>query len=84
MPQHVRANFQERCEKVFTEIERAKREGRKLVYLDEVNFTKRSVLLREWSGKNTNLTIDNEDIYVGYRSVIASMAEEEGILYIRI
>ncbi len=54
------------------------------MYLDEINFTKRSVTLREWSRKNTNLTIDNEDIYVGYRSVIAAMTEEDGILMISI
>ena len=56
-----------------------KRENRKIVYLDEVNFTKRSVSLREWSQKNSNLTIDHSDIYVGYRSAIASMTEENGI-----
>ena len=61
-----------------------KAEGRKFIYLDEINFTKRSISLREWSGKNINLTIDNEDIYVGYRSVIASMTEEDGILHISI
>ena len=61
-----------------------KAEGRKFIYLDENNFTKRSISLREWSGKNINLTIDNEDIYVGYRSVIASMTEEDGILHISI
>ena len=47
-------------------------------------FTKRSVCLREYSGKNTNLTIDQEEIYVGYRAVIATMTAERGILHIRI
>jgi len=56
-----------------------KRENKKIVYLDEINFTKRSVSLREWSQKNSNLTIDQRDIYIGYRSVIASMTMVNGI-----
>ena len=60
-------------------MQQLQRGGRKIVYLDEVNFTKRSVSLREWSQKNSNLIIDHSDIYVGYRSAIASMTEENGI-----
>ena len=47
-------------------------------------FTKRSVTLREWSRKNTNLTIDQEEIYVGYRAAIASMTEKQGMQHISI
>ena len=35
--------------------------------------------MREWSGRNSNLTIDQREIHVGYRSVIASMTEANGI-----
>ena len=49
-----------------------------MIYIDEINFTKRSILLRDWSRKNSNLAVDQKDIYVGYRSVIASMTEENG------
>ena len=38
--------------------------------------------LREWSGKNTNLTVDQEDIYVGYRAAIAAMSTERGMEYV--
>ena len=38
--------------------------------------------LREWSGKNTNLTVDQEDIYVGYRAAIAAMSAERGMEYV--
>ena len=55
-----------------------------MIYLDEINFTKRSLKLREWSGKNSNLTVDQKEVYVGYRSVIASMTEEKGISLIMI
>ena len=57
-------------------------EGRTFVFLDEINFTKRSVDLREWSAKNTNLAIDQQDIYTGYKSVIAAMTEEDGMVLI--
>jgi hypothetical protein len=76
MPQNVRANFVERCQKLLNEIDQAKSEGRTIVYQDEICFTKRSVTLREWSQKNTNLTIDQEEIYCGYRVAVASMTEQ--------
>ena len=56
-----------------------KEENAKIVYLDEINFTKRSINLCEWSQKNSNLAIDQKDIMVGYKSVIASLTESEGI-----
>ena len=48
--------------------------------LQKITFTKRSLLLREYSCKNSNLTVDQKEVYDGYRSVIASMTEEGGIL----
>jgi len=79
MPLRSRTNFVQNCQLLLNEIAQAKREGRQLVYLDEINFTKRSLKLREWSGRNSNLTVDQKEVYVGYRSVIASMTEETGI-----
>lgn len=29
--------------------------------------------------KNSNLTVDQEEVYTGYKSVIASMTEEHGM-----
>ena len=80
----MRRDFIQRCEQLLEEISAARREGRTLVFLDEINFTKRSLVQREWSGKNSNLTVDQEDVYVGFRSVIAAMTEEEGIKHVRI
>ena len=57
-----------------------KRMKKIIVYLDEVNFTKLSFQNKDWSGKNTNLTVDQKEIYTGYRSVIVSMTEELGIV----
>ena len=61
------------------EITHAKSVGRLIIYLDEINFTKRSIKLREWASKNSNLSVDQKEVYTGYRSVIASMTEETGI-----
>ena len=49
------------------------------MYLDEINFTKLSFQSKEWSCKNTNLAVDQRDIYTGYHSVIAAISEEKGV-----
>jgi len=69
---------------VLNEIAEAKREGRVFVYLDEINFAQSAITLREWSAKNSNLSVDQEDVYVGFRNVIAAMSEEKGIIHVRI
>ena len=84
MPHKSRENFVHNCKSLIIDIEQAKCENRLIIYVDEINFTKRSLKLREWSTKNTNLTVDQKDVYVGYRSVIASMTEEHGIGLIKI
>ena len=65
-------------------MEQVEREGRLLVFADETLFTKRAIKLREWSVKNTNLTADQEDVYVGYRAALASMTAEKGICVVHV
>ena len=65
-------------------MEQAEHEGRVLVFADETLFTKRALKQREWSAKNTNLAADQEELYVGYRSALASMTEEKGICLVGI
>ena len=84
MTQRVRRNFEQNCQRLLAEMEQAKREGRILVFADEICFTKRSLKLREWSSKNTSLTVDQEDVYVGYRAALASMTEEKGMLLVHV
>ena len=83
-PDEVRPHYKEDCVTALRELTEAKAAGRLLIYLDEINFTKRSLLTREWSSKNTNLTVDQENVYTGYRSVIAAITEERGVNLIRI
>lgn len=84
LPNTTRQNYVQICQNVVQQIDQAKKEGRRLIYLDEINFTKLAIKLREWSAKNSNLTVDQEDIYTGYRSVIASMSEERGYEFTQI
>ena len=84
MPAQTRENFVQKCRSLVEDIEQAKREGRLIVYIDEILFTKRSLKLREWAQKNSNLTVNQEDVYVGFRSVIAAMTEEHGLSLIKI
>jgi len=79
MTQRVRRNFVQNCQRLLAEMEQAEREGRLLVFADEILFTKRALKLREWSAKNSNLAVDQEEVYVGYRAALASMTEEKGI-----
>ena len=84
MTQRVRRNFVQNCKDLLAEMEQAEREGRILVFADETLFTKRAMKQREWSAKNTNLTADQEDVYVGYRAALASMTAEKGISLVHI
>ena len=59
-------------------------EKRKLIFLDEINFTKRSFQSEDWSVRLDNQHVDQRDIYTGYRSVIAAVSEERGVELIKI
>ena len=49
-----------------------------VLYLDEVNFTKKSIQSYDWSGRNQNISIDQRQIYTGYKSVIATVSLDRG------
>ena len=49
-----------------------------IVYLDEVNFTKQSIQKLDWSGRHSNISVDQRQIYTGYKSVIASISWDRG------
>ena len=80
----MRRNFAQNCQSLLAEMEQAEREGRILVFADETLFTKRALKQREWSAKNTSLTVDQEDVYVGYRAALASMTAEKGMLLVHV
>ena len=51
----------------------------KIVFLDEVNFTKNTLLKRAYSAKGQNIEIEQSAIYGGYWSVIAAISTESKI-----
>lgn len=79
MPQHARLQYQANCRLTRLALERAEQASRLIVYLDEIVFSKSSVISRDWSARNSNLAVDQTMIYTGYTAVIASMTKEKGI-----
>ena len=54
----TRADYKGKCQKLARELIKVKHERRMLIFLDEINFTKLSLPGREWSKKNSNLTVE--------------------------
>ena len=79
MPLNAWNKFDETRQELIQNVNQAKDEGRKIVYLDEICFTKRLFQGRSWSSKNSNLHVDQKQIYQGYRAVIAACSSEVGI-----
>ena len=72
-------NFDHKRRELIKQIDQAKREGRKLMFLDEINFTKRSFLSLDYSNKGQNQQVDQERVYQGYKSVIVTVSAERGL-----
>ena len=84
MPLSQWQNFDQDRSEVVNKLEEAKKEGRKLIFLDEICFTKRSFLGTCWSKKHENIAVDQKQIYQGYVAVVASCSSEKGIEGIKI
>ena len=79
MPLSQWKNFDEDKSEVVDKIREARKEGRKIIFLDEICFTKRSFLGTCWSKKYENISVDQKQIYQGYLAVIASCSSQKGI-----
>ena len=53
--------------------------GRKVVFLDEVIFTNKTLLMREYSMKGVNIQLDQNSMYGGYWSVIAAISTDNKV-----
>ena len=69
---------------LIDKLERVKAQRLKLMWLDETNFTKLSLQTTEWSRRLTNLSVDQREVYTGYRSAIATVSEERGVELVHI
>ena len=68
--------------KLLSDIEKAERERRKMIYLDEICFTKKALLNKAYSHRFTNIAVNQSRVYTGYHTAIVSVSEERGVEYI--
>ena len=73
------ASYQKWQEIVLGHLRDAADRNLKLIWLDEVNFTKRSLQSVDWSARHTNMCVSQDQVYFGYRSVIAAVSAERGV-----
>ena len=79
MPLSQWNNFDADKSEVVSKLQEAKKEGRKVIFMDEICFTKRSFLGTCWSKKYENVSVDQKQIYQSYHAAIASCSSENGI-----
>ena len=52
---------------------------RKIIYIDEVCFSKHTTKTSEWSGRRDNIYVPCESMKVGFHAVIAAISYDGGI-----
>ena len=77
-PQSAQSRQTQEERRLYREMTAARQTGKPIIYLDEVNFTKRSFQGVDWSARNANITVDQRQIYTSYKSVLASINWERG------
>ena len=58
MSGETRLAFVEKCRNLLAELDLAAQQCRTIIYCDETLFSKKALLTREWSARNTNLAVD--------------------------
>jgi len=61
------------------EVQKAREEGKKVIYIDEVVFSPATALKFAWSGKGTNIEVADKRQYVKTQALIAGISEEGGV-----
>ena len=57
-------------------------EGRKLIYVDEVCFTKRTISTHTYSSQFKNIMVDESKLYDKAVFAIAGVSEKRGVEYL--
>ena len=55
-----------------------------MLFLDETAFTKTTHMTRTWSPRGVHIQVDQAQVYTGYRSVIATVSCEAGVVLLDI
>lgn len=63
------------------EMATALKSKRCIIYVDEVMFTSRSILKREYSNRYTNIMVDYNDFTLKTTAVIAAISREHGLVH---
>ena len=75
----ARATYVAKKQSVVDQLDQANREGRRIIYLDEICFTKLSIQNREWSLKGQNMKVPQKEVMNGYKAVLAAISYERGL-----
>lgn len=67
---------------VVTKLDYAERYKLPIVWLDEVVFTKRTLPKLGYSNPRSPLQVDQNDLFVGFQTVIAAVSAERGVILI--
>lgn len=51
-----------------------------IIYIDEVMFTSKSILKREYSARHQNIKVDYNKMYLETTAVVAAITQQEGLL----
>ena len=51
-----------------------------MVFLDEIAFTKRSLLTKTWISRGKHIAVDQSEVYKGFRTAIAAVSREKGLV----
>ena len=62
-----------------TEIDGAKKEGRKVVYIDETMFTRKAIKKLEWARKHENAEVDESLLNDKTYALLMGISVEEGV-----
>ena len=74
--------FYDNKQRIIDDLQHARDNLMQVVYMDEVVFSKRGFPTRCYSSKGVNITVKQRDVYSGFRTVIAAVNSDVGLVHI--
>ena len=71
------------AKEVMEKLESMKRESRKMIYVDEICFTKRTVASHTYSSQYSRMMIDENKLYTQPMYALASISEARGVEHVQ-
>jgi transposase len=78
-PPHRAVLIPAQCRAALAELRRAQAEDRKIIWIDEVMFTKHTNMKSDWNARYRNTVVTQKKSFIFYRAVIAGLSLERGI-----